>query len=387
MLALISRVQNISNPPSSAVQPKEKAALRFGCLGAAKIVPTALATPAKSHSDVVLYAVAAHDKVRAEEFARKYGFHKSYGGPSGYQDLINDPEVDVIYNPLPNGLHFEWTMKGLEGGKHFLLEKPDTDTEDEARQIFALAQKKRLVVLEAFHYRFHPSIQRVKAILDSKELGEVKSISATLSAPEGTAKADDIWWKYELGGGSTMDPGSYTVNVLNYLASPSKLKSILSAFAKRYSSAPQHKQVDKEFTATVSIENDILGELFSNLNEWRILGIIPRFPKLKATVHCEGGTVEIFNFLIPHYYHYITVSSTGKQSRVEKAYKFTNGSKGEEWWTTLPLEAFVDKVRGRKPQTWVESQETITNMRLIEEIYAKDGFGSRPQSNYEHHDE
>ncbi|KAJ3782600.1 NAD(P)-binding protein [Lentinula aff. detonsa] len=406
MLALISRVQNvrqdfscshepnseffqISNPPSSAVQPKEKAALRFGCLGAAKIVPTALATPVKSHSDVVLYAVAARDKARAEEFARKHGFHKSYGGPSGYQDLINDPEVDVIYNPLPNGLHFEWTMKALEGGKHVLLEKPATDTEDEARQIFALAQKKGLVVLEAFHYRFHPSIQRVKAILDSKELGDVKSISAALSAPEGTAKPDDIRWKYELGGGSTMDPGSYTVNVLNYLASPSKPKSILSASAERYSSAPQHKQVDKEFTATVSLENDILGELFSNLNESRILGIIPRFPKLKATVHCEGGTVEIFNFLIPHYYHYIAVSSIGKQSRVEKAYKFTNGSKGEEWWTTYryQLEAFVDKVRGRKPQTWVEPQETITNMRLIEEIYAKDGFGSRPQSNYEYHDE
>ncbi|KAJ3745135.1 NAD(P)-binding protein [Lentinula detonsa] len=371
MLALISRVQNISNPPSSAVQPKEKAALRFGCLGAAKIVPTALATPAKSHSDVVLYAVAARDKARAEEFARKHGFHKSYGGPSGYQDLINDPEVDVIYNPLPNGLHFEWTMKALEGGKHVLLEKPATDTEDEARQIFALAQKKGLVVLEAFHYRFHPSIQRVKAILDSKELGEVKSISAALSAPEGTAKPDDIRWKYELGGGSTMDPGSYTVNVLNYLASPSKPKSILSASAESYSSAPQHKQVDKEFTATS-----------------RILGIIPRFPKLKATVHCEGGTVEIFNFLIPHYYHYITVSSIGKQSRVEKAYKFTNGSKGEEWWTTYryQLEAFVDKVRRREPQTWVEPQETITNMRLIEEIYAKDGFGSRPQSNYEYHD-
>ncbi|KAJ3796309.1 NAD(P)-binding protein [Lentinula aff. detonsa] len=389
MLALISRVQNISNPPSSAVQPKEKAALRFGCLGAAKIVPTALATPAKSHSDVVLYAVAARDKARAEEFARKHGFHKSYGGPSGYQDLINDPEVDVIYNPLPNGLHFEWTMKALEGGKHVLLEKPATDTEDEARQIFALAQKKGLVVLEAFHYRFHPSIQQVKAILDSKELGDVKSISAALSAPEGTAKPDDIRWKYELGGGNTMDPGSYTVNVLNYLASPSKPKSILSASAERYSSAPQHKQVDKEFTATVSLENDILGELFSNLNESRILGIIPRFPKLKATVHCEGGTVEIFNFLILHYYHYIAVSSIGKQSRVEKAYKFTNGSKGEEWWTTYryQLEAFVDKVRGRKPQTWVEPQETITNMRLIEEIYAKDGFGSRPQSNYEYHDE
>lgn len=61
--------------------------------------------------------------------------------------------MDAIYNPLPNGLHFEWTMKALQGGKHVLLEKPATDTADEARQIFALAEKKGLVVLEAFHYR------------------------------------------------------------------------------------------------------------------------------------------------------------------------------------------------------------------------------------------
>ncbi|THU83074.1 NAD(P)-binding protein [Dendrothele bispora CBS 962.96] len=389
MLAFISRVQHISNPPSSAVQPKDKNALKFGCLGAANIVPGALVNPAKTHPDVLLYAVAARDKARAEEFARKHGFQKSYGGATGYQDMIDDPEVDVIYNPLPNGLHFEWTMKALKGGKHVLLEKPATDTEDEARQIFALAEKKGLVVLEAFHYRFHPSIQRVKAILNSKELGAIKSISAALSAPEGTAKPDDIRWKYELGGGSTMDPGSYTINVLNYLASPSKSKSVMSASAEHYSSAPQHKQIDKKFTATVNLENDILGELFSDLNESRIFGVIPRIPKLKAVIHCEGGTVEIFNFLIPHFYHYITVTPTGKRSRVEKAYKFADGSKGEEWWTTYryQLEAFVEKVRSRKPQTWVEPQETIDNMKLIEEIYAKDGFGSRPHSEYEYHDD
>ena len=67
--------------------------------------------------------------------------------------MIDDPEVDVIYNPLPNGLHFEWTMKALKGGKHVLLEKPATNTADEAAQIYALAERKGLVVLEAFHHR------------------------------------------------------------------------------------------------------------------------------------------------------------------------------------------------------------------------------------------
>ncbi|KAL0061120.1 hypothetical protein AAF712_012114, partial [Marasmius tenuissimus] len=382
MFDFISRVYNISNPPAPAKVDPDVRPLKFGCLGAAKIAPGALIKPSKSHPEVALYAIAARDPQRAEEFAKKHDFQKSYGGSTAYQDLIDDPEVDVIYNPLPNGLHFEWTMKALKGGKHVLLEKPATDTADEASQIFSLAQKKGLVVLEAFHYRFHPSVQRIKAILDSKELGAIKSISAALSAPDGTAKEDDIRWNYELGGGSTMDPGSYTVNILQYLASPSKSKSVLSATATVFSPQPQHKQIDNKFSATIDVENDILGEISSELNEPRIFGIIPRLPKLKATVHCEGGTVEIFNFLIPHFYHYITVSPSGKSSRVEKAYKFSDGSKGEEWWTTYryQLEAFVDKVRGRQPQTWIEGQETIDAMKLIEEIYAKDGFGSRPHS-------
>jgi predicted dehydrogenase len=67
--------------------------------------------------------------------------------------MIDDPNVDVIYNPLPNGLHFEWTMKALKGGKHVLLEQPATDTAAEAVEIYALATRKNLVVLEAFHYR------------------------------------------------------------------------------------------------------------------------------------------------------------------------------------------------------------------------------------------
>ncbi|KAF9455884.1 NAD(P)-binding protein [Collybia nuda] len=390
MLDFFFRLYYISNPPKVAAQsassnPKP---LKFGCLGAAKITPGALVNPSHTHPEVVLYAVAARDKARAEEFATKHGFQKAYGGSMGYQEMINDPEVDVIYNPLPNGLHFEWTMKALKGGKHVLLEKPATDTANEAAQIYALAERKGLVVLEAFHYRFHPAIQRVKAILDSKELGAITNISISLTAPSGTAKDDDIRWKYELGGGSTMDPGSYTVNALHYLAS-SNPSSVMKASAVPYSSAPEHKKVDQRFTATLAFENNIVGELYSNLNESRIFGIIPRIPKLTATVQCESGYIEIFNFLIPSYYHYITVAPSGGPRRTEKAYSFKGSAKGEDWWTTYryQMEAFVDKVQGRTPQTWLEPQETIENMKWIEAIYDKDGFGSRPHSTYVFHDD
>ncbi|KAJ6631476.1 hypothetical protein B0H10DRAFT_1978944 [Mycena sp. CBHHK59/15] len=341
MLVLLYRLYHVRNGSTSNIN--------FGCFGAAKIAPGALINPSRTHPEVILYAVAARDTARAEAFAKSTDSRRAMRQERS--------QVDVIYNPLPNGLHFEWTMKALKGGKHVLLEKPATNTAAEAAQIYSLAAAKSLVVLEAFHYRFHPAVQRVKAILESKELGAIKSI------------------RYELGGGSTMDPGCYTVNALRYLASANPT-AVLTASA--------HDKVDKMFTATLALEHDIIGELHSNLCEPKLFGIIPRIPKLTATVRCEAGTVEIFNFLIPSYYHYITVTPTGKLARVEKAYTFEGAAKGEDWWTTYryQLEAFVDKIQGRTPQTWVEPQDTIDNMKWIEEIYAKDGFGSRPPSKY-----
>jgi hypothetical protein len=199
---------------------------------------------------------------------------------------------------------------------------------------------------------------------------------------------------------------------------------VLTAKAVPYSSRPEHKQVDKMFWATIALENDVIGEIHSNLDEPKFFGIIPRIPKLSATVECAGGKVEIFNFLIPHFYHYITVSPSGKPRRVEKAYSFKGAAKGADWWTTYrfdilnidtrriyltcyryQLEAFVDQVQGRTPQTWVDSDDTVSNMKWVEAIYAKvvlsftsslavfshvapqDGFGSRPASKYVYDDD
>jgi predicted dehydrogenase len=71
-------------------------------------------------------------------------------------DMLDDPSIDAIYNPLPNGLHYEWTMKALKAGKHVLVEVPSTNRSSEAKEMFALAKEKNLVLLEAFHYRYDP---------------------------------------------------------------------------------------------------------------------------------------------------------------------------------------------------------------------------------------
>lgn len=360
--------------------------LKIGILGAAAIAPSALVLPAKSHPEVELYAVAARDISRAEKFAKKHGFKKWYGGTDGYQELLDDHEIDIVYNPLPNGLHYEWTMKALAAGKHVLLEKPSGNSAEETRRMYSLADQKGLVLLEAFHYKFHPAIQRVRAIIDSGELGAIKEVNATLALPKGILGNDnDIRMNYDLGGGAMMDCGCYPLSCVRYLTSNNP-SAVISATATRYSKDPR---IDTGTTANLTFASLKPGEEpvrsiikcdFAIPPRW---GLIPRWPDISVRAVCERGSIEIFNYVMPVIYHSITVRPDGKVPRTEKAYTF-EGGKGEEWWTTYryQLEAFVDKVKGRTPQTWMSPEDSIANMEWIEKIYEESGLGSRPQSTF-----
>eukprot|EP00128_Syssomonas_multiformis_P007901 Colp12_sorted_trinity150504_noHs@17822 len=185
---------------SGPAQPpvKEEGALRIGVLGAARITPTALLVPAKYCADVVIAAVGARDKKRAEECASKYGIAKAYGS---YDEVIADSEIDAIYIPLPNGLHHKWALKALEAGKHVLCEKPLTSNEAEAFEVKAEAEKRGLIVMEAFHTAYHPVASRLREIVQ-KELGTVKRMKARFNIPWGSLSSSDIRYNYSLAGGS-----------------------------------------------------------------------------------------------------------------------------------------------------------------------------------------
>ncbi|KAH0582811.1 hypothetical protein H2248_010719 [Termitomyces sp. 'cryptogamus'] len=383
IIGFIRRILTGLNPPVSVPTP-ESGPLNFGILGAATIAPIAIVTPAKNHEETIIYAVAARDKAKATAFAKKYDIEKAYGGPNGYQELIDDPEIDAIYNPLPNGLHYEWTMKALAAGKHVLLEKPSADTAEETRQMFDFAEKKGLVLLEAFHYRFHPAIQRVKAIIDSKELGAIKHISASLAIPKGMGpKTSDIRYNFTLGGGSLMDMGCYTLNVIRYLSS-SNPTSVISAehsiFTPVNSPASFKPNIDRGTTAMLALPKNATASLKCDLAMPLKYGFIPPMPLVNATITLEGGEIEIYNFVMPTLYHSIKVTTKDANKKikttVEKVYTFADGKmegKGEAWWTTyrFQLEAFVDRIKGRTPQTWVDKDDSIANMHWIEQIYAK----------------
>ncbi|KAI9448778.1 NAD-P-binding protein [Lactarius psammicola] len=388
LYGFVKRLYVVFNPPA----PKEPTAspLRFGILGAARIAPIALILPVKSHPDAVVTAVAARDQGRADAFAKKHGIPKAYGGSGAYQKLLDDPEIDVVYNPLPNGLHYEWTMKALAAGKHVLLEKPSANTAEETRKMFAFAEEKGLVLLEAFHYRFHPATRRLKAIIDSGELGTLTKIEVPFGVPGIFIGDSDIRMVYDLGGGAMMDMGCYAMSMSRYLAGADPTK-VISANAEVL---PKFPRVDVGTTATLAFPNSggsttngsadgLTATLLAHFRLPPLLGFIPRWPQFSVRVSGTRGTVELSNIPAPWVHHNITVESSEQEGgqlrkRTEKHY-------GNLGWTTYryQLEAFVDKLRGRTPEHWHDAEDSIANMEWIEAVYKETGLGSRPPSTAE----
>ena len=184
--------------------------LRWGFLGASRI-GNALA-PAMQAAGHTLVGVAARDPDRAEDYARKHSFARTY---ATYEDLLQDPDIDAIYNPLSNDLHFPWSARALEAGKHVLCEKPFVLNAAEVRQLMALQQRTGRVVAEAFMHRHHPQYAQALELIASGELGDLRTASAgyrfTLSNP------GDYRWKADKGGGALYDVGCYCVSALRLL--------------------------------------------------------------------------------------------------------------------------------------------------------------------------
>src|SRR5262245_55899785 len=149
--------------------------LRIGILGAARIAPRALVEPARACPRVEVVSVAARDPERARAFADEHGLSRAE--PS-YEALVASPDLDAIYVALPNGAHAPWSIRALAAGKHVLCEKPIASNGDEADEMVRAADEHGRVLMEAFHYRYHPLAQRVVEVARSGELGALRHVSA-----------------------------------------------------------------------------------------------------------------------------------------------------------------------------------------------------------------
>lgn len=186
--------------------------LKWGLLSTARI-NRALIPPLRASTRNILLAVASRSEESAQSYAREWKIPRAHGS---YEALLADPEIDVIYNSLPNHLHAEWTMKAMRAGKHVLCEKPMVLTLAELDEVAATARETGMVVTEAFMYRHHPQTQKVKEMVDGGTIGSLQSIRGSFTfnlTREGNYRSSP-----EMGGGSIWDVGCYPISYARLLA-------------------------------------------------------------------------------------------------------------------------------------------------------------------------
>jgi predicted dehydrogenase len=329
----------------------QTAPLRIGILGAARIAPMALIRPAKDNAEVVVAAVAARDASRANSFAAEHGIARVH---DSYEALLADPDLDAVYNPLPNGLHGRWTRAALAAGKHVLCEKPFTANATEAREIADLAARSGQVVMEAFHYRYHPLALRIEEIIASGELGTLERVEAAMCFP--LPKFSDIRYNYSLAGGATMDAGCYAVHMIRTFGGSTP--KVVSAQAKL-----RDPQVDRAMTAELQFAAGHSGRVRCSMWSSNLL-------QMNVKVIGDRGSLSAFNPVVPQIFHRLSVrSANGK--RVERFARRASYA--------YQLDAFAAAVlRGETVKT--TPQDAVENMTVIDGIYSAAGLPLREPS-------
>ncbi|MBI5566215.1 MAG: Gfo/Idh/MocA family oxidoreductase [Chloroflexi bacterium] len=187
--------------------------LYWGLLSTARISHAVMPPIRLSHRSELL-GVGSRDQVKAEAYAREHEIPRAYGS---YEALLADPDINVIYNPLPNHLHAEWTIKAAEAGKHVLCEKPLALTVAEVDRVMAAARANHVVVAEAFMYKHHPQTLKALELLKNRPLGELLTIKGVFTF-DLSPRPDDIRWVPEYGGGSIWDVGCYPISFTRLIA-------------------------------------------------------------------------------------------------------------------------------------------------------------------------
>ena len=200
------------------------ARLRFGVLGAAKIAREKVIPPLMRSARCEVVALASRDAARAAEVAGQLGIARSYGS---YEDLLADPNVDAIYNPLPNHLHVPWTIKAAEAGKHVLCEKPIGLDAAECEQLIAARDRTGVLIQEAFMVRTHPQWLRTRELVQGGRIGELKAIQGFFSY--NLTDPTNVRNVAEWGGGGLLDIGCYPITTSRFVTGlePSRVAASL----------------------------------------------------------------------------------------------------------------------------------------------------------------
>jgi predicted dehydrogenase len=323
--------------------------LRIGVLGASRIAESAIVGPAAELGHR-LVAVAARDPERAAVFADKYGVERVLGS---YAEVIEDPEVDAIYNPLANALHAPWNLAAIAAGKPVLTEKPFADNRIQAAEVAAAAQSSGVTVLEGFHYLFHPVTRRALQLAGDGTLGELRRIEVSMTMPE---PADtDPRWSLELAGGALMDLGCYGLHIMRMFgASAGGAPQVTATTAvQRTPGVDESCDVELSFPggATGTSSHTMVSDAY----------------RFTLQVFGSDGDVLVHDFIKPNDDDRVTLT-TSAGTHVERL--------GKRASYTYQLEAFAAHVTDGAALP-IDTDDAVANMALIDDAYRAAGMEPR----------
>ena len=316
--------------------------LRWGILSTAKIGLKTVIPAIQQSGNGVVTAIASRDLQAAREAAQSLGIPNSFGS---YQALLESSTIDAVYNPLPNNMHKEWSIRAAEQGKHILCEKPFALNTTEVDEMIASAQQHRVLLMEAFMYRFHPQMARVQELIAGGAIGKMQVIRSAF----GFLLEDyaNIRLNRALGGGAVMDVGCYCVNVSRLVAGAEPVQVQAAAVIGR-------SQVDEMLAGILRFPNDVIAHFDSSFRtdyrEWLV-------------IQGSEGRLELERPFRSH-----AVGGVGKITLHRK-------DNTEEVFTTEPVnqyqlmaEHFADAVLNGKPLRYPPELDR-GNMRVIDALY------------------
>ena len=313
--------------------------MQWGILSTANIARAAVIPAIQSSKNGEVAAVASRDGQKGAEFAAQMRIPKSY---SSYEALLDDPNIDAVYIPLPNSLHCEWTIKAAQSGKHILCEKPLALNAAQCQEMDAVAKESGVLLMEAFMYRFHPRTEQVIERVRAETQGTLQMIQSSFTFK--LAHPNNIRFRADLGGGALMDVGCYCVNISRTLAGQEPVE--VQATARWAASG-----VDEQLVGTLRFANGLMAQFDCALTMAR------------RESYIAAGTNG--------YYYAPAAFLPGKEDSL--LYEFQDRKETQLQFSgcdeyQLMVEHFTECVLKREQPRYI-TMEAAANMRVIETLY------------------
>ena len=321
--------------------------VKWGVLGTANIARGCTIPGMQQAANCELYAIAGRNEAKVKSYKDEFGFAKAY---VGYEKLLEDPEVQAVYIPLPNSLHKEWVIRALKAGKNVLCEKPMALNTDDAREMFAVARENNVILMEAYAYLHSPYIGSLRADIDSGIIGDVDYIE-TAFVTQGYV--DDIRLYKDLGGGAIYDLGCYCTTMILSMIDSDVEYVMANAEFNEYGA-------DVFSSALIKFKNGVRADF--NVGMIFNPGANGRWDRL--FIHGNKGTItSAVEYNQAGDLTYVITANGEKITRTVNA----------RWNYTLETEQLGRCIEeGEKP--FISPEFSIRNAELLDQILAKAGY-------------